>query len=159
MPTVASAETVKSFYEAFKAKDGSQMAALYADDVEFEDPVFKCLRGNEAKSMWLMLCLRAKDILVDYKIITSDGNNLTVKWEARYTFDATQRLVHNKVTAELTIKDGKIIKHKDHFSFWRWSSQALGPVGILLGWSSFLQKKIQKKALTSLRTFTGHNQV
>ncbi|MEM1221108.1 MAG: nuclear transport factor 2 family protein, partial [Bacteroidota bacterium] len=41
-------------------------------------------------------------------------------------------------------KDGKIIDHKDEFSFWRWSSMALGPVGTFLGFTPFLQNKVKK---------------
>jgi ketosteroid isomerase-like protein len=152
---VTSTSTVTLFYDAFKAKAGDKMASLYADSVEFSDPVFPCLMGEDAKAMWRMLCLRAKDLQVDYKIISSNENTVTVRWDAHYTFDATKRKVHNKVLAELTVKDGKIIRHKDLFNFWHWSSQALGPAGLLLGWSSFLQKKIQTKALASLHAFAG----
>jgi hypothetical protein len=30
-------------------------------------------------------------------------------------------------------KEGLIIEHRDHFELWRWSRQALGLKGLLLG--------------------------
>lgn len=39
------------------------------------------------------------------------------------------------------------------FSFHRWASQALGIVGKLLGWSRFLEQKVQKQASDSLQKF------
>jgi len=41
------------------------------------------------------------------------------------------------------------------FSNTRFSYISLGLAGILLGWSSFLQRKIQTKALASLQAFAG----
>ncbi|MGB0347184.1 MAG: nuclear transport factor 2 family protein, partial [Balneolaceae bacterium] len=49
--------------------------------------------------------------------------------------------------------DGLIINHQDDFDFWRWSTQALGFPGLILGWSPFLKKKVQKQALDSLNAF------
>jgi len=48
------------------------------------------------------------------------------------------------VQASFQFKDDKIIQHKDHFDLWKWTQQALGPAGYLLGWSSFMKNKIQK---------------
>lgn len=58
--------------------------------------------------------------------------------------------MHNVVEAEFWLTDGLIAKHHDTFSFWSWSSQALGAAGWLLGWSSFLQGQVQAKARKQL---------
>jgi hypothetical protein len=58
--------------------------------------------------------------------------------------------VHNVVEAELWLMDGLIAKQHETFSFWSWSSQALGAAGWLLVWSSFLQGQVQAKARKQL---------
>ena len=52
-------------------------------------------------------------------------------------------------------RDGRIVRHHDSFSFWRWSSQALGPVGAALGWLPPLKWKVRKDAARSLEKFRG----
>jgi hypothetical protein len=49
--------------------------------------------------------------------------------------------------------DGKIVRHTDTFGFWKWSRQALGISGVLLGWSGFLQNQVRQTARRSLREY------
>ena len=144
----------RSFYEAFKARDGDSMAALYSDNIQFSDPVFPELKAEQAKNMWRMLCGQAKDLQVEYEIILAKENKVHVAWIATYTFSKTHNLVVNHVRAELTIENSKIVSHQDSFDFWKWSRQALGPLGLFLGWTPFLKKKVQAQAATSLQIFT-----
>ncbi len=58
-------ETIRRFYEAFGAGDGEAMAACYAPDVHFSDPVFPDLNGDEAGDMWRMLTARAEDLEIE----------------------------------------------------------------------------------------------
>jgi hypothetical protein len=70
--------------------------------------------------------------------------------------------VHNKIDARFEFKDGKIIRHRDSFDFWAWASQALGPPGRLLGWSSFLKNRVRAQAAKSLAAFMrerGHSDI
>jgi hypothetical protein len=46
------------------------------------------------------------------------------------------------------------VRHYDHFSFWRWASQALGPAGRVLGWFAPLKWKVRKDAALALERFT-----
>jgi len=150
---VSATEVAKSFYDAFARLDGGAMAACYADDVRFSDPVFRDLRGDEAKAMWRMLCSQAKDLRIDYRVVDEHPGGVTVAWDAYYTFSKTKRPVKNQVRAHMTVKDGVITSHRDDFSFWRWSSQALGLPGKILGWTPLLQKKVQATAAQSLAAF------
>lgn len=50
-------------------------------------------------------------------------------------------------------KEGKIVGHVDHFDFWRWSRQALGAPGLLLGWTPILRGKIRSRARGNLDRF------
>lgn len=149
----ANAETIRKFYEHFGNKDAEGMVALYADDVEFSDPVFPALKGDEAKAMWRMLCARAADLRVDASAIEADETSGKAHWDAHYTFSATGRKVLNRIDATFTFRGGKIVKHQDSFDLWAWTRMALGLKGTLLGWSPIVQGAVRKQADKGLRSF------
>ena len=63
---------IERFYTAFQKRDGDAMAACYADDVEFSDPVFPSLQGARAGGMWRMLCGRATDLEIVFSDVKAD---------------------------------------------------------------------------------------
>ena len=72
--------------------------------------------------------------------LAEHDDDRSAHWLADYTFAATGRRVHNDVQARVRLRrDGLINDHDDRFSFHAWSRQALGPVGLLLGWTPLLQ--------------------
>jgi hypothetical protein len=95
--------------------------------------------------MWRMLTGRAEDLRVELAEHSADGDTGTARWIATYTF-RTGRPVTNDIRAEFRFRDGKITEHRDSFSFWRWSRQALGPVGLALGWTPLLRAAVRKRA-------------
>ncbi len=105
------------------------MAACYHPAVTFSDEVFSDLEGARAAGMWRMLCERGKDLRVEFRDIEADDSAGRAHWEAWYTFSPTGRQVHNRIEAEFEFRDGKIIRHRDRFSFWNWARQSLGPRG------------------------------
>ena len=141
------------FYTAFAARDAERMAACYADDVSFSDPAFPDLRGEAARDMWRMLCARGKDLRVEHRVIEASAGRARVHWEAWYTFSGTGRAVHNVIEAEMEVREGLIVRHRDAFSFPRWARQALGPLGLLLGWTPQLKRKVQRQAALALEKF------
>jgi len=143
------ADVVQRLYEAFDRRDGDAMAALYAPDGHFRDPVFGDLTGAEAGAMWRMLTGRAEDLRVE--LVEHDATS--ARWIARYTFTQTGRHVVNDVRATFTIADGLIVDHVDRFSFWAWSRQALGAPGVLLGWTPMLRAKVGGSARQGLDAF------
>lgn len=146
-------EIAAQFYEAFMTKDGEKMANLYAKNATFSDEVFRSLIGPEVGAMWRMLCTRSKDLIITYEILNSTETTAQARWHATYTFSKTGRKVHNVVTSAITTSNGKIVDHRDHFSFWKWSSQAFGPLGVLLGWSPKMKNKVRGEAIRSLEKF------
>lgn len=146
-------QIIREFYEAFGKRDAEVMASFYTDDIQFSDPVFTDLSGQEARDMWRMLCGRSKDLRVSVRDVSANETKGTAIWEAWYTFGGTGRKVHNVIHAEFEFLDGKIVRHTDRFSFWRWSRQALGPVGLLFGWSPILLTRVRKTARKSLQSF------
>ena len=148
-----SAELLESFYKAFQQKDGEAMAACYAPDATFSDPVFPGLTGAEPGWMWRMLCARGKDLEVVYSGIEADGDQGKAHWEATYTFSATGNKVHNIIDAAFTFRDGKIATHVDTFDLKRWCGMALGFKGKLLGGTGFMQNAIRKQARSGLDAY------
>ncbi len=138
------------FYEAFQRRDHAGMAACYAPDVRFSDPVFPDLRGDEARGMWRMLCEAGEDLSLTFEVVEADDARGQARWEAHYTF-RTGRKVHNVIEAEFRFADGLIAEHTDRFDLWRWTRMALGPVGVLLGWSPLLQGKVRSMAAKGLK--------
>jgi ketosteroid isomerase-like protein len=144
-----SAEVVERFYAAFDRRDGEAMAAAYAPDGHFRDPVFGDLTGTEAGAMWRVLTRTARDL----KVELAEHDERSAHWIASYTFSATGRPVVNDVRATVRIEDGLIVDHVDSFSFWKWSRQALGTKGLLLGWTPFLRNKVGGTAKAGLDKF------
>jgi ketosteroid isomerase-like protein len=147
-------ELINKFYSSFQKLDYAGMNSCYDVDIAFFDPVFGLLRGDEAKCMWEMLCKNAKDFSLTYGNIQHlDDEYSTCDWTATYTFSKTGKKVVNKIKANMRFADGKIAEHSDAFSLHRWSSQALGFSGWLLGWNSFFQRKIKNGARKNLLKF------
>lgn len=138
------------FYEAFARRDAEGMVACYHPDVDFSDPVFPALHGDQARGMWRMLCHRGQDLEVVFSGIEADDNSGQAHWEATYTFSQTGKKVHNVIDASFDFKDGLIIRHTDRFDLWRWAGQALGLAGKLLGWAPPLQNTVRKNAAKAL---------
>lgn len=148
-------QLIEDFYRAFQQKDFAFMAQCYHPDAYFRDEAFE-LSGNEPGAMWHMLCERGQDMTLEFSVAQNNGRT-SAHWEARYTFSQTGRTVHNIIDAEFEFKEGKIVRHIDRFNFWRWSRQALGLPGLLLGWSPFLRHKVSRMAMTSLQRFMANN--
>ena len=144
---------IENFYTAFQKLDAGAMINCYHPDSHFSDPVFPNLSASETGAMWRMLCSQAKNFELTFTDIQANERTGKAHWEAKYDFSATGRRVHNKIDAEFEFQDGKIIKHTDRFDFWKWSSQALGPVGVFLGWTPLLRRKVQKQAGERLAKF------
>jgi ketosteroid isomerase-like protein len=144
---------VDELYAAFARRDGTAMAQCYAPDATFSDPVFVGLRGEQPGGMWRMLTSRSKDLTVD--LVSRDAGEAegSAHWVARYTFAQTGRPVVNDVQSAFRFADGLIVAQVDDFDFYRWSRQALGLPGLLLGWTPMLRRSVQRKARAGLDAF------
>lgn len=147
------ATTIETFYTSFGKRDAEGMIACYAPDVEFSDPVFPALRGDEARAMWRMLTERAADLRVEASGIEADDASGRAHWDAYYTFSATGNKVVNRIDATFTFRDGKIARHNDRFDLRAWAAQALGLKGKLLGWLPSVQNAIRANADKGLRAY------
>ena len=147
-------ELIVRFYDAFARLDGAAMADCYAPGAHFEDPVFTDLNGDEPGAMWRMLTGRANDLSVRLQSHDADEHEGSAHWLADYTF-STGRRVHNDVRATFRFDAaGRIAEHRDAFAFHAWARQALGPAGLLLGWTPLLRSKVRRQARAQLDDFS-----
>ncbi|SFE06424.1 nuclear transport factor 2 family protein [Flavobacterium phragmitis] len=145
---------ITKFYTAFANADARTMSECYHPKVHFIDPAFGLLKEDQVSKMWEMLLSKSKGKLkIEFSNVQADDSTGSANWVATYNFSKTNRNVVNKIRAEFVFQDGLIIKHTDNFDVWKWSKQAFGPIGYLLGWTGFFQKKVQKQALLSLQKF------
>lgn len=148
-------ELIERFYTAFQQRDAEAMAACYADDVVFSDPVFGELRGDEARDMWRMLVARAQNFSLVFDGVDADERTGRAHWVATYLFTQTGREVVNRIDARFVFRDGRIVEHRDSFDLWLWSRQALGVKGTLLGWSPLVKRAIRAQAKKGLALYRG----
>lgn len=147
-------DLLDTFYKGFNKANAEEMVSCYHEEIIFQDPAFGTLHGSQAKNMWRMLLSRNSSIKISYQIVACDENQGKVDWIARYTFGPKKRSIINKVTGDFKFRDGKIISHEDSFDLWKWSRQAMGPIGYFLGWSNLLKTSIQKKTNKLLTSFS-----
>jgi ketosteroid isomerase-like protein len=152
--STANEQLIERFYAAFEARDGAAMAACYAPGAHFSDPVFPDLNGSEPGAMWTMLTSQAKELRIELLEHEADDARGTARWRAEYVFTQTGRPVVNDVRATFRFAGGLIAEHRDEFSFHRWSRQALGAPGLLLGWTPLLKAPVRRRAAASLASFT-----
>ena len=147
-------ELIEKFYTSFSSGNVKGMTSCYHKDITFRDPVFGTLKGVKAVKMWEMLMARRTDsTTISFDNINASIDQGTATWTAKYLYGNKKRKVTNVVTAKFKFKDGKIIKHVDTFDLWKWSQQALGIVGFLIGWTPFMKNKIQKTTKGQLDDF------
>lgn len=149
--------TIEALYAAFQRLDGEAMQACYAEDAGFDDEAFSLQGRREIGGMWRMLCDATKsrpDAKAHWRLAVSAVTDRSAHWEADYLFSATGRTVHNVIDAEFEFDtQGLIRRQRDRFDFWRWSRQALGTPGLLLGWTPMLRNKVRATAAANLRKF------
>jgi ketosteroid isomerase-like protein len=151
----AHVQLIERFYKAFDEGDGATMAACYLPQVHFSDPVFPDLNGSRAGAMWQMLTAAPGELRIELLEHEAGDAQGSAHWRARYTFSETGRPVVNDIHASFRFEDGLIAEHRDEFSFHRWARQALGPVGLLLGWTPLLRSAVRRKAAARLDEFAS----
>ncbi len=138
------------FYSAFAKKDCAAMGDCYHPDAQFSDPVFPQLDAAQVKAMWKMLLNNDAPMSVTFRVAEEGARNGACDWEARYTFSTSERPVHNIIHSKFEFRDGLIFRQRDVFDFWRWSRQALGASGLLLGWTPIVRNKVRATAAARL---------
>ncbi len=148
---------ITKFYTAFQNKDFRVMQECYSPDAIFSDSVFLNLNSLEVKAMWHMLSIGAKDLELKLDSVRGSDLEASCNWTAVYTFSLTKKKVVNRIHAEFELKDGKISRHHDHFSFYKWARQAFGFSGLLLGWTLYMRQKVRSASRKRLDDFISQH--
>jgi len=135
-------------YDALARRDGDAMAALYAPDATFEDPVFQ-LRGEDIGRMWIALTRRAREFAVSYTVTEANDDSGKVEWTARYLFAGKSPVV-NAIRSQIELREGKIVRQVDRFDFPRWAAQALGTTGKLFGRFAWFRHAVSRRITRKL---------
>ena len=143
--TDADEAVARRYWDAIGRLDAEAMAACYAADATFQDEVF-LLRGPECGMMWRMLFQGARDLVIKPGPLTVADGVAQGRLDAWYTFTQTGRKVHNRIRTRLVVRDGRIVDHHDRFPFYKWSRQALGAKGWLLGWTPLVRGAVRRQA-------------
>lgn len=164
-PPPAAEAVARGFYDAFCAHDAAGVEHYYAEDVRFKDAIFTFDDRAGTMRMWRVLLAPAAGARFRYRLLEATADTAKVEWIADYKFPATGRPVHNVITATLVVKDGKVVRHTDDFSWRDWSRQAFplgslsnfAPVRALLkagirGGLAFAARKQEKDAASASRT-------
>jgi hypothetical protein len=145
---------IHSFYDSFSKGNVEDMVSHYHPEVEFEDPAFGKLKGEEVKNMWRMLIMRSKgELWITFSHIKETGNSGSARWTAVYPIGPQKRKVTNQIKSHFEFSDGKIIKQKDRFNLCKWAGKALGWKGWLLGWTPIFKKQVQQQSKKMLEKF------
>jgi hypothetical protein len=98
-------------------------------------------------------CERATDLQLEVSNVVGEVDRGSAHWEATYTFSGTGRRVHNVIEASFLFEGERFLHHTDAFDLYAWARQALGPKGVLLGWSPPVQRAIRSQAARGLEAF------
>ena len=142
---------IEHLYDSLGQRNSVAMGACYASDATFTDPAFGTLNGEEIEGMWSMLTSSAGKLEIKVSDVMADDEIGSATWIASYQFGPKKNDVVNRISAQYTFKDGLIQTHTDSFNFHTWARQALGPVGLLLGWTPYLQDKAKQQARAQLK--------
>jgi ketosteroid isomerase-like protein len=147
---------VERFYAALARRDAEDMAACYADDAVFTDPIFGELRGEAVREMWRMLLGRSSGgmtVSVTFLGGAVDGTTEQVLAVIDYTFSRTGKRVRNTIATFMKFSDGRIAQQIDDFNFYAWARQAFGVMGWVAGWMPAFRAKVGAEAAAALARF------
>ena len=148
-------ELIQRFYGAFARHDGDAMAACYAPDAHFSDPVFTDLRGEEPGAMWRMLTGRAEDLEVTAGRARGRGRprhaptgSPTTRSApgARSTTTSTPSSASRTASSRSTATRSRSTRGRGR----RW-----GPAGLALGWTPIVRARSSSEARAGLDEFLG----
>ncbi|PVF96937.1 hypothetical protein CPB86DRAFT_786428 [Serendipita vermifera] len=150
MSTDSGKELVERYLSAYKSLDLKAMEECMDPEFTFSDPAFPLLDAKHAKAMFSMF-INGRDtnkMEIEYQDIAKSSEDLkyTATYTVRYLFNG--RPVTNVIRPTFTISPSSnlFVSQVDDFPFYPWARQALGLSGWLLGWTGYLQSKVQETA-------------
>lgn len=142
---------VRRLFACLAARDAEGAAACYDARIFYSDPLFPRLHGPATLDLWrLRFGNPAFEAVLDEA--SGDADGALARWTLRDAHGG--RRIEMPVRAMFAFRDGRISRHYDAFSFWRWASQAYGPAGAALGWFGPFKWKVRHDAARALERFS-----
>lgn len=143
---------VRRFFDRLAAADAAGAAACYHPDVFYSDPLFPRLHGARAADLWRMRLEELPDLAIRLEDASGDADGAFARWVLAYT--ARGRRIAVPVRSMFAFREGRISRHYDHFSLWRWAAQAHGLAGAALGWFGPWRWALRQRFARSLERFS-----
>lgn len=144
---------IRRFYACLAARDAQGALACYHSEVFLSDPLHPRLRGGLAGDLWRMRLAEAgfEEIALDE--VSGDENGAHARWTARAVVRGRRVTIRGR--SMFAFREGRIARHYDHYSLWRWAAQALGPAGAALGWFGPFRWALRTRATRRLERFSA----
>jgi limonene-1,2-epoxide hydrolase len=111
------AERIRAIFstQPFDEAAVDRVAPYYAEDVVFTDPI-QTLRGRDAfVAMNKRLIRRVKEIRFDIHALSADADNVFLVWTMHVAPKAGARVMHIDGVTHCTVRDGRIVTHRDYW--------------------------------------------
>jgi len=151
-------EVAAAFLSCYKKHDYAGMQRYLDPNVTFHDMAFDNIRGPDVNAMWHWFCVphppRKEPVEVpSFEILGEQAGVVSARYRVQYLYGG-KRPVDYVIQASFTVRDGKIVKHRDvsSISQFAFARMALGyPICLLaptplFGWlvRSEAGKKLQQ---------------
>jgi uncharacterized protein len=143
---------VRRFFDRLAAGDAEGAAACYHPEVFYSDPLFPRLRGSLAADLWRMRLRDLPAAAIRLEEASGGAQGVLARWTLEYT--ARGRRVAVPVRSMFALREGRISRHYDHFSLWRWAAGAEGTRGAVLGWFGPWRWAVRQRFARALERFS-----
>jgi hypothetical protein len=144
---------VRSLYAALAARRPEEAAACYHPDIFYSDPLHPRLRGEAVVDLWRMRLAPGTACEIRLDEASGGDQGAMARWTMRT--QVRGRPVEIRGRSLFAFREGRISRHYDHYSLWRWSTQAFGPAGATLGWLGPVRWALRSRARRALERFSA----
>jgi hypothetical protein len=123
---------LRRLFDRLAARDAEGADSCYHAEVFLTNPLFARLRGADALRLWRLVFEEASDWRLEARAISADEDGGRAEWSATYTLGGRRFATEGR--SLFAFREGLVCRHYDAFSLWRWIAQAIGPMGVALGW-------------------------
>lgn len=157
MITMAHIEVIQSYFKHLQARNAASLWQCYASNIVYSDPVYGWMEGDKVKARWEYFCAHADALQLTWGAVTVlDDEYFTCEWTAQYTQRETGRTIKFPCKSFFRLKDYKIIEQSDAYRLSSLIAQTDGWKGFWFGWTGYMKRFVQKRALQALASFSSH---
>jgi hypothetical protein len=144
---------VRQLFAALAARRPEDAAACYHPEVFYSEPLHPRLRGESVIDLWRMRLAPGEPYDIRLDEASGGGDGAAARWTVRTRVRGREVEIHGR--SLFAFREGRISRHYDHYSLWRWSAQALGPAGAAFGWLGPVRWALRTRARRALERFSA----